>query len=38
LGLFFMEEQVLLRNQPSLVQELRSGNNINPARLAATHR
>jgi hypothetical protein len=37
LGLFFTEEQVMLRNQPSLVQELRSGNNISPTRLAATY-
>ena len=35
-GLLFTEEQVLLRNQPAFVQELRSGNNINPNRLAAT--
>ncbi len=37
-GLLFTKEQVLLRNQPSLVQELRSGNNINPNRLAVTYR
>ncbi len=37
LGLLFTEEQVLIRCQASLVQELRSGSNINPARLAATY-
>jgi hypothetical protein len=36
LGLLFTEEQVLVRNSTSLVQELRSGNSVNPARLAAT--
>jgi hypothetical protein len=36
-GLFFTEEQVLLRNQPALVQELRSGNNIDPTRLAVIY-
>ncbi len=35
LGLFFTEELVLLRNQPWILQELRSGNSINPAELAA---
>ena len=34
-GLFFTEEMVLLSNQPAILQELRSGNSINPARLAA---
>jgi hypothetical protein len=37
-GLFFTEEQVLIRSQPSIVQELRSGNSVNPARLAATYK
>jgi hypothetical protein len=37
LGLLFTEEQVLVRSQPSLVQELRSGNSVNPAKLAAAY-
>jgi|GEM_PF-5218319 len=35
-GLFFMEEHVLVPNTVMLLRELRLGNNINPARLAAT--
>jgi hypothetical protein len=35
-ALFFKEEQVLLRNSAALHQELRSGNSVNPFRLAAT--
>jgi hypothetical protein len=35
-GLFFTEEQVLIRSHSSVVQELRSGKSINPARLATT--
>jgi len=36
LGLIFKEERVLVRNSLTLGQQLRSGNNVNPARLAAT--
>ena len=36
-GLLFVEEQVLVRNHPLVVQELRSGKSVNPARFAATH-
>jgi hypothetical protein len=36
LGLLFTKEHVLVRNSTSLVQELRSGNSVNPARPAAT--
>jgi hypothetical protein len=35
-GLFFTEEHVLVPNTGALLRELRSGNNINPARLTAT--
>jgi hypothetical protein len=35
LGLLFTEERALIRNHPLLVQELRSGNSVNPIRLAA---
>jgi hypothetical protein len=36
IGLLFTEEHVLVRNSAALLQELRSGNSVNPARLAAT--
>lgn len=36
-GLLFTEEQVLIRSQSALVQELRSGSSINPTLLAATY-
>jgi hypothetical protein len=35
LGLLFKDESVLVRNSIALEQELRSGNSLNPARLAA---
>jgi hypothetical protein len=35
LGLLFKEERVLVRNSAALHQELRSGNSVNPIRLAA---